>query len=113
MIFIQNWPKNSFENIFLKRIREVLKDKDNKKLYFGFDYGFFLGVNIYYGSKCEPTLANKVNDLFKKKKITIRLCTNIPYDFDVIVLFGCTNLIKQRLILRKNEKNILKALSKL
>ncbi len=111
MLYFQKWDKNSFEFQFLKKMKTVIKDKPNQKIYLGFDYGFFYGMNLYYGSDKSDRLAQKAYQLFKMNHIPIRLMTNIPYDFDLIILFGYSNLRKERHILRKKEKKIMKALS--
>lgn len=113
MLYFQKWPVNTFEYKFLKKVEKIINKQNNYKMYFGFDYGYFLGINIYYGSNHSDKLALKLKDKLQTNKGLIRLCTNIPYDFDLIVLFGYSNLRKQRLILRKKQKIILKALSKL
>ena len=111
LIYYQKWETSSFEYNFLNEIKKVIKDKPNKKIYFGFDYGFFCGVNIYYGSQKEDMLANKIYYLLKKEKINIRLKTNISYDFDLIVLFGYSNNEKEVKYLSKKKNKILKALT--
>ncbi len=111
MLYFQQWEENSFENQFLKKVKNVLKDKPDQKIYLGFDYGFFCGMNIYYGSQKNEDLAQRAYQLFKSYHLPIRLITNISYDFDLILLFGYPNQRKERHILRKNEKKIMKALS--
>ena len=110
MLFLQKWEENSFEYNFLDDIKLKVIDK---KIYCGFDFGFFEGINIYYGSNKDNKLAFKLYDLLKKEKIKIRLITNIDYDFDLIVLFGYINLKKERKRVKKNKQKILKALTSL
>lgn len=111
MLYFQKWENNSFEYKYLNEIRKTVSDKKDKKIYFGFDYGFFNGTNIYYGTKKEKDLANKVYNLFNKTKLNIRLFTNIDYDYDLIILFAYSNNKKERKYLIKKKKKILKALS--
>ena len=111
MIYFQQWEKDSFEYIFLNEIKNVMKEKPNLKLYVGFDYGFFCGMNIYYGTNSDPSYAKLLHKLLKKEKLSIRLFTNIDYDFDVIILLGYSNNQKERQYLWKNKKKLMKALS--
>lgn len=111
LIYYQKWEKSTFEYNFLNEIKKVIKDKPDKKIYFGFDYGFFSGINIYYGSKKDDKLANNLYEIFKSIKLNIRLKTNISYDFDLIVLFGYSNNISEIKYLTKKKKKILKALT--
>ena len=111
MIYIQKWSENSFEGKYLKDISNVIKEKPNLKLYIGFDYGFFYGINIYYGSIKDKVYAQSLYDILKNRKFKIRLFTNIDYDFDIILLLGYTNNQNQRQYLWKNKKKLMKALS--
>lgn len=109
MIYYQNWSKNSFEYKYLKRIAKHIKENPNINCYIGFDFGFFCGCNIYY--KSENKIAKSIYNNFINYKIKVRLFTNIDYDFDVIILLGYTNLLKEKIRLQRNCKKILKALS--
>lgn len=111
MIYYQKWQENTFEYDFLNKIKKVIEDKPNYKIYLGFDYGFFSGINIYYGTNKKSDLAFKLYDLLNKQKVKIRLICNISYDFDLIVLFGYTNNIQEIKNLKKYERKILKALT--
>ena len=110
MLHFQQYKKHTFEFNFLSQIKSVVKDS-NLKCYFGFDFGFLSGVNIYYGSHKDSKAAYFLYDLFKKENINIRLITNIDYDYDVIVLFGYVNTFWDKLILCKNKSKFMKALS--
>lgn len=112
MIFFQKWSKHSFENKYLNSIKNNLKDNE-RNIYLGFDYGFFKGVNIYYGSNKDRDFSYKIYKKFINEKINVRLYTNIPYDFDLIILFGYTNQKKEKKYLKKNRKRIMKVLSSL
>ena len=106
MIYYQLWDKKDFEFSFLNKIKKIVKDNE-KNIYFGFDYGFYDGFLVYYGSNKDCKLANNVYNELKKQNIKVKICTNIPYDFDLILLFGCINNKKQKKYLQKNEKKIL------
>ena len=110
LLYIQQWSKNSFEYNYLNNIKKVINHQ-NMKMYLGFDYGYFSGINVYYGSSNDPSLALKLKDCLIKNKLNVRLCVNIPYDFDIILLLGYTNLKKERHYLIKKKKNLMKALS--
>lgn len=112
MIFFQKWSEHSFESKYLNNIRKHLKD-NSKKIYLGFDYGFFKGINIYYGSNKDKSFSYAIYKKFIDENINVRLYTNIPYDFDLIILFGYTNQKKERKYLKKKRKKIMKVLSSL
>ena len=112
MIYFQKWKENTFEFDYLEKIKQIFNKKPNFNLYIGFDYGFFCGINIYYGSKKNTYYAKKLYDLLTKYNLNIRLFTNIDYDIDVIILLGYPNTKKQRQYLWKKQKIIMKALSK-
>lgn len=109
MYYYQKWSKNSFEYNYLKFIKKNIKENPNIDCYIGFDFGFFHGVNIYYNKENE--FANAIYNNCIKNKINVRLFTNIDYDFDVIVLLGYSNIKHEKKVLRKNKKNIMKALT--
>ena len=111
MIYYQLWNKKDFEYSFLNKIKKIVKD-NKKNIYFGFDYGFYNGIVIYYGSNKDCKLANNVYNELKKRNIRVKVCTNIPYDFDLILLFGCINNRKKKKYLLKNEKRILEIIKK-
>lgn len=111
MIYIQKWKNSTFEADFLNKVSQIFNNKENKKVYFGFDYGFFNGINIYYGSLKDESFAKRIASKFNDKKLNLRLYCNIDYDFDIIILFGYANLKKQRHYLRKNQKKIMEVLS--
>ncbi len=113
MITVQKWKENTFEYFFLKQMKESINNHSDKKVYLGFDYGFFSGVNIYYGSLKDEGYAQKVYNAFKKEKIEIRLYCNIDYDFDLILLFGYINNEKQRQIFKKIRKKVMRVLTSL
>lgn len=109
MITYQLWNKDSFEYSFLNKIKAIVK-KTSLDIYFGFDYGFFDGFEIFYGTNKDSIIANKIYNELKKEKLNIKICSNIPYDFDLILLFGYTNNKTQRKYLKRKEKDIIKAL---
>lgn len=109
MYYYQKWSKNSFEYNYLKFIKQHIKENPNINCYIGFDFGFFVGTNIYYNK--ENKYANTIYNNFINNKIKVRLFTNIDYEFDVIILLGYTNIKKEKWRLRKNKKIIVKALS--
>ncbi|MDY2888452.1 MAG: hypothetical protein SOU19_02695 [Candidatus Caccosoma sp.] len=109
MLTLQIWDKNSYENSFLDKIKAIVK-ATSLNIYCGFDYGFFDGFEIFYGTNKDSTIANKVYNELKNKKLNIKICSNIPYDFDLILLFGYTNNKTQRKYLKRKEKDIIKAL---
>ena len=111
MIYFQKWEKGSFEYNFLNEIKKHIKEKPYLKLYIGFDYGFFCGMNIYYGSNHDSKHAHKLLSILNENKFNVRLFTNIDYDFDVILLLGYTNNKKERQYLWKIKKKLMKALS--
>lgn len=112
MIYFQKWNNDSFESKFLKHIEKNIK-KPDLKLYIGFDYGFFLGTNIYYCNDEAFFIASKINNSFIKQKQLVRLFTysDISKEYDIIILLGYSNSIKERLRLLYNKNKILKALS--
>lgn len=110
LLYVQQYKKNTFEYKFLSQIKSVVEDS-NLRCYFGFDFGFFSGINIYYGSSKDDTPARHLYTLLKNENLNIRMMTNIDYDFDIIVLFGYINNYKEKIKLLKNKKNIVKALS--
>lgn len=112
MIYLQKWKEKTFENRYLKSFKNIIKEP-KLNLYIGFDYGFFLGINIYYCNTDSFKEAKKINDSLKKCKQLIKLCTNIDVsnDYDIIILLGYSNLYKEKLRLLLNKKKILKALS--
>ena len=112
MIYFQKWSDDSFESKFLKHLEKNIK-KSKLKLYIGFDYGFFLGINIYYCNDDAFICAANMYNSFLKQKQLVRLFTNsdISKDYDIIILLGYSNLRKERLRLLKNKNKILKALS--
>ena len=111
MIYFQKWEKGTFEYDFLKEIKKSMKEKPYLKLYIGFDYGFFCGINIYYGSSSNPKYAHKLLSILNENKLNVRLFTFIDYDFDIILLLGYSNNKKERQYLWKNKKKLMKALS--
>ena len=111
MIYFQKWEEGTFEYNFLKEIKKHIKEKPCLKLYVGFDYGFFCGMNIYYGSNHNSQHAQRLLSILNENKFNIRLFTNIDYDFDVILLLGYTNNKKERQYLWRNKKKLMKALS--
>ena len=92
-------------------MEEIFKNNINLDCYFGFDVGYFKGINIYYGSIKDSHAAFLLSKIFKEHNINIRLVTNIDYDFDLIVLFGYINNKKEKRCIKKNTGKILKALS--
>jgi hypothetical protein len=111
MIFYQNWSKGCFEERYLRKIKNRIKENPKLKCYIGFDFGFFRGVNIYYGSNYSDEAAKKIYEQFTKYNIPVRLFTNIDYDFDIIILLGYSNLIIEKISLLINKRKIMKALS--
>lgn len=111
MIYYQLWDEKDYEYSFLNKLKAIVKD-NKKNIYFGFDYGFYNGIEIFYGSNKDKELSYRVYDELKKRKINIKIISNIPYDFDLIVLFGYTNNKKQKKYLIKKEKKVLKAIEK-
>lgn len=112
MLYFQKWNEDSFEYKILKFLKDNIKEP-NYNLYIGFDYGFFLGINIFYCNKNFKKHAEKIYFSFKQKSQKIKLLSNsdISNDFDVIVLLGYSNLIKEKMRILFNKKKILKALS--
>ena len=110
MVFIQDYKKDTFQYQFLNQIKDKLHNID-LKCYFGFDFGFFNGVNIYYGSKYNDYAAKKLYKLMKRAKINVRMLSNIDYDYDLIVLFGYINLASEKERLNYEKKTIMKTLS--
>ena len=109
MFYYQKWCKNSFEYKYLKYLQKHIKENPNINCYIGFDFGFFCGVNIYYNK--QNNYAKNIYRNFINNKIKVRLYTNIEYDFDVIILLGYSNLLKERIYLTLNKNKFLKALS--
>ena len=112
MIYVQDWNENTFENKYLKCFKNIT-NKPNLNLYIGFDYGFFLGMNIYYCTDLGKNEASNINNSLKKCNQLIKLCTNIDVtnEYDIILLLGYSNLFIEKIRLLKNKKKILKALS--
>ena len=111
MIYIQKWKKHTFQYRFLNKVEEIFKNNINLDCYFGFDVGYFKGINIYYGSIKDSHAAFLLSKIFKEHNINVRLVTNIDYNFDLIVLFGYINNEKEKRCIKKNTGKILKALS--
>jgi hypothetical protein len=112
MLYFQKWSENSFEYKFLKFLKDNIKEP-NFNLYIGFDYGFFLGINIFYSNKDAKKHAEKIYISLKNNNQKIKLLCNsdISKNFDVIILLGYSNLSKEKRRLSLNKKKILKALS--
>lgn len=111
MLYFQKYKKNTLEYKFLNQIKNLINNEINIDCYFGFDFGFFSGINIYYGSKKDSKYASLLSDIFKNNNVNVRLTTNIDYDFDIIVLFSYVNNKISRKDFKKNKKIIMEALS--
>ena len=112
MIYLQKWNKNTFEYKYLNCLKKIT-NKPELNLYIGFDYGFFLGINIFYCNEKGKIEAFNINNSLKKCNQLIKLCTNIDVtnEYDIILLLGYSNLLIEKIRLLKNNKKILKALS--
>ena len=111
MLFTQQWKNKTFESKYLSYIKNKITLKPELNLYLGFDYGFFCGINIYYGNEKGKKYAAAINQKFKDNKIKVRLMTNIETNFDVIILLGYSSIKKERLKLILYRKKIVKLLS--
>lgn len=104
---LQEWKKNTFEFRYLKNIQI----KYLGKVYIGFDYGYFKGINIYFKDNTYKEKAYQLKNEFDKKNIFVRLCTNLPSDYDFIILLGYSNLLSEKIKLIIQKRKIKKALS--
>ena len=111
MIYYQKWKKDTFEYKYLSSISKKIKRNPNIKCYIGFDFGFFHGTNIFYNSEEGYKKAKLLNDYLIENNVDIRLFTNIPYNYDLIVLLGYTNLKKEKNYLLNKKKIFMKAFS--
>ena len=111
MIYYQKHSENTFEYDYLSYLKQNIKENPNINCYIGFDFGFFHGTNIYYGSNKNSKHAKDIYNNFIKNNIDVRLFCNIPSDFDVIILLGYSNIYKERYYLLKHIKKIMKAIS--
>ena len=111
MIYYQKWKKDTFEYKYLSSISKKIKKNPKIKCYIGFDFGFFHGTNIFYNSEKGYEIAKKINDYCLNNNLDIRLCTNIPYNYDLIILLGYTNLKKEQKYLLQKKKIFVKAFS--
>lgn len=111
MIYYQKWKKDTFEYKYLSSISKKIKKNPNIKCYIGFDFGFFHGTNIFYNSDKGYKIAKNINDYCVNNNLDIRLFTNIPYNYDLIILLGYTNLKKEQSYLLQKKKIFVKAFS--
>lgn len=111
MIYYQKWKKGSFEYKYLYSISKKIKRNPNIKCYVGFDFGFFHGTNIFYNSNKGYEKAKYINEFLICNNVDIRLFTNIPYNYDLIILLGYTNIKKEKKYLIQNKKIFVKAFS--
>ena len=111
MVYIQKWNRFTFQYRFLQKVKKLINGNNKLYCYFGFDIGYFHGINIYYGSIKSNYTAFLLSKTLKNYQIDVRLTTNIDYNFDLIVLFGYINNKTQIKYIKKNKHKILKALS--
>lgn len=112
MFYYQKWKKDSFEYKYLYKLSKKIKENPNIKCYIGFDFGFFHGLNIYYGSNNGYQYGKTICENLLKNNVDIRLfCNHHYYNFDLIVLLGYSNISQERFYLSKKIKKIMKAFS--
>lgn len=112
MIIYQQDFITPFERKVLHYLQKKLSDSQYE-VFIGFEYGFFKGMNLYYGNEEVYFKAKEVYDRLKQEKILIRLFTNLPCDYDLIIFLGYTNQFTERIRIIKKMSKIVKALSSL